>query len=838
MRENGVDMKTRTRRTLIRATQMAALISLAISGVPNKSMAANDAKGVALLPAEIALNHKDATQRLVVEEIAGDKLVGDLTAKAKFVSSDPAVAVVDEKGIVRAVGDGTAVITAETNGQKSEAKIKVQGTTQPFHWSFPLHVQPVLYKAGCNTGACHGAAAGKNGFKLSLRGYDHEWDNAVLTRQANGRRISLAEPEESLILLKPTQAVKHGGGERFDKNSEEYRRIVEWIRDGAPSADPNEPKIDRIEVTPQAITLKKGNDQQVLVRAYYSDGNTEDVTHWVKFGTTDESVALVDDEGKVTVKGSGAVAITAWYSSKVAFARLTVPREKMLAPEIFAKAARKNFVDDLVLKQLESLQIAPASSCSDTEFIRRASLDATGVLPTPEEVYRFTMETGADKRAKLIDRLLDRAEFADYWAYKWSDIFLLSSKKIPRREDLSAFYRFIHDSVKDNKPWDQFAREIITAKGSTTENGATNYFVIHKETTELTETTSQAFLGMSITCARCHNHPLEKWTQDDYYGMANLLSRVKLKNAEGNKGTIVLAGNFGDILHPRLGKAVPPKPLDAAPIALDAPGDRRETLAKWLTSPENPYFTRAIVNRVWRNFMGRGLVEPEDDLRLTNPPSNEELFAALTKDLIEHKYDLKQLMRTIMNSAAYQRSSAPSDPAAPDGKYYSQYIIRRLSAEVILDAYSQATGVATSFPGYPAGFRAIQLPDSQVGSYFLTAFGRPQRVQTCSCERTEATSVAQTLHVANGETLNNKLKDDQSVVAELASGKKSDQGIVEDLYIRSLTRYPTDKELGEATAVLASVPRGDSDAAKKSRREAIEDMAWAILSSKEFMFNH
>ncbi|MBI1784033.1 DUF1553 domain-containing protein, partial [Candidatus Sumerlaeota bacterium] len=732
--------------------------------------------------------------------------------------------------------DGEAVVTAEVNSQKALSKVVVKGAGQPFGWSFSLHIQPVLYKSGCNTGACHGAAAGKNGFKLSLRGYDFDMDHAVLTRQAAGRRVSLAEPEESLILLKPTMAVNHGGGERFEKGSEEYNRILEWIKAGAPPADPKGAKIDHLDVYPKAITLKNGAEQQVLVRAYYTDGTYEDVTHWVKFGTTDESVALVDDWGKVTVKGPGAAAITVWYSSKVSFANLMVPREKALPAATFARAEKRNFIDDLVNKQLESLQIPPAGICADTEFIRRAYLDAMGVLPAPEEIFKFVMNSSPEKRAQLIDRILDRPEYVDYWSYKWSDLLLVSSKKLPNRGELTAFYRFIHDSVKDNKPWDQFVREIITAKGSSIQNGAVNYYVIHKETIDLAETTSQAFLGMSVTCARCHNHPLEKWTQDDYYGFANLLSRVKLKNGR-NEDTEVLVNDFGDILHPRLGRPVPPKPLDGEAISLTGVGDRREALAKWLTSPDNPYFTRAIVNRVWKNFMGRGLVEAEDDLRLTNPPTNEELFAALAKELVDHGYDLRHLMRMIMNSAAYQRRSEGADPQMPDNKYYSQYIIRRLSAEVILDAYSQVTGVATPFAGYPAGFRAAQLPDSQVASYFLTAFGRPARIQTCSCERTGATSIAQTLHVANGDTLNNKLRDNSSIISKFLEEKKSPESVVDSIYIRALSRYPNDEERKKAAEILASVPGGGENAAK-DRREALEDFAWALLSGKEFMFNH
>lgn len=797
---------------------------------------------IVIIPEEITLNRRDATHRIVVEEQRDGFWTADLTRNAKFESANPQIASVNEEGIIQAVSDGETIIKAIIDGKETETKVTVRGASAPFQWSFRNHVQPVLSKMGCNSGACHGAAAGKNGFKLSLRGYDHDWDHKVLTRQANGRRISVADPAESLMLLKPIMEIRHEGGERFEKDSEPYNIIREWIKSGAPGASESDPRVTHLEILPKDMMLANGAEQQMIVRAHFDNGAYEDVTKWVKFGTTDESVALVDDDGRVTIKGAGAASITAWYSSKVASARLLAPRDKPVAADIFAQAQRNNYIDELVLKQLASLQIAPAPEADDVTFIRRAYLDAIGTLPKPEEVYRFSMDPSSDKRAKLIDDLLVRPEYVDYWSYKWSDLFLLSSRNLTRREELSAFYRFIRESVEANQPWDEFCREILTAKGSTVENGAANYFVMHKETVDLTETTSQAFLGMSITCARCHNHPLEKWTQDDYYGMANLLSRVKLKNGKRGDDTDVQPADFGDIIHPRIGEPVPPQPLDAEPVPLDQPGDRREVLAQWMTSPENPYFTRAIVNRVWRNFMGRGLVEPEDDLRLTNPPSNAELMKALVDDLIENKYDLKHLMRTIMNSAAYQRSSKPADPEAPDMKYYSQYIIRRLPAEVILDAYSQVTGVPTKFDGYPEGYRALQLPDSQVGSYFLTAFGRPERKQTCSCERTEASSVAQTLHIANGDTLNMKLRSEDSFVRKLAEQAEDDERTlneraIEDIFMRALSRFPNAEEKESALAVLSGLPAGGEGAAE-ARREALEDLTWAVLSGKEFLFNH
>ncbi|MGV3724245.1 MAG: DUF1549 domain-containing protein [Actinomycetota bacterium] len=785
-----------------------------------------------LLPSSVTLDGPRAFQRLLVEAKDGRGYRGDLTAKARFVSSNPKVATVDAGGTVRPVADGMATVTALIDGRKVFAGVRVRNSRKPFRWSFANHVQPVLTKTGCNSGACHGASAGKGGLKLTLRGYDAPADHAVLTRQALGRRVVPAEPALSLLVQKPVMGIPHGGGQRFKQDSPEYRVLLEWIAAGSPAPSPSDTRMTGLEVFPAEAILKPGMEQQILVRASFADGRTEDVTRWVKYGASDDAVAGVDDGGLVTVKGSGEAAITIWYLNQVAFARIASPFPGKVTPQVYAKAERRNFIDQLVLKKLQALGLPPSPLASDARFIRRAYLDAAGVIPTPEEVEKFLADPAPDKRAKLVDRLLARPEFADYWAYKWSDLLLVSSRKLPSK-GMWSFYYWIRRSVAENKPWDRFAREIITATGSTQENGATNYYVLHKDPIDLTETTSQAFLGMSITCARCHNHPLEKWTQNDYYGMANLFARVRLKNGESAGETLVYPAESGDVNHPRSGVPMPPKPLDAAAMSVDATDDRRERLAEWLTSAENPYFSRAIVNRVWRNFMGRGLVEAEDDLRLTNPPSNEELLTAVARDFTQSGFDIKHLIRAIMNSATYQRSSSPVPGNEVDQRFYSRYIPRRLPSEVILDAISQVTGAPTDFSGYPKGTRALQLPDTQVGSYFLTAFGRPQRVQTCSCEREEEPNVAQALHLSNGDTINNKLRAKEGTVSALVKEGLSDEQTVERVYLLALSRRPT---LGERNRVLAALRRYPVGAA--DRREAVEDLLSAVLTTKEFLFNH
>jgi hypothetical protein len=798
-----------------------------------------------ILPADTTLTGPQASQRLIAVVEQGGQIVHDLTSKAEFASSNPAVAAVDQGGVVRPVADGEATITALVEGQKATAHVKVVQAHAPFTWSFRNHVIPMMTKIGCNSGACHGALAGKNGFKLSLRGYAPADDYFVLTRQALGRRVDTVQPSNSLALRKPSLALPHGGGLKLEVGSPDFQLLADWIASGAPGPKADDPRLVRLEVFPAHAVLQPKDTLQILVRGHYSDGHVEDVTRWVKFNSTEDQVAAVDTDGKVRVAGHGEAAITIWYSNLVATSRITSPLANRIEPGVFARAERRNFIDDLVLKKLAALRIPQSPLCNDTEFLRRAELDATGTLPSPEELQRFLADSSPDKRAKMIDRLLERPEFVDYWAYRWSDLLLVSTRKLPQPE-VWAFYQFIRQSVADNRPWDRFAREVLTASGNTLANGAANYFVLHRDVAELTEATSVTFLGMSITCCRCHNHPLEKWTQDQYWSMANLFSRVGLKNGE-NKSVSVQSQPFGDVLHPRRGTVTAPAPLDGKPLPLDSPVDRRQYFADWLTAPDNPYFARAIVNRVWRNYLGRGLVEAEDDLRQTNPPTNTELLNALTQDFIEHKFDMKHLMRLILNSATYERSSTPLPENAADDRFYSHHLIRRLPAEVILDAYAQITGVPTPFTqidaegrvnreqysGAPLGTRALQLPDSLVVSPFLDSFGRPLRTQPCACERQEDASVGQALHLNNGQTLNDKLRDPHSLVQKWLDEKVTDEEAIRRLFLLALCRPPQSEEITKFKQLLAEAARDKS----ASRRETLEDLFWSVLTSREFLFN-
>jgi hypothetical protein len=714
-----------------------------------------------------------------------------------------------------------------------------QAVPQAGQWSFRNHVIPVLTKMGCNQGACHGALAGKNGFKLTLRGYDPDVDYDTLVRQSAGRRISLADPSASLILRKATFAIPHGGGKRFSTDSLEYRILSEWIANGAPGPRQDDPTVTGLEVEPKAAVLKAGDEQQLKVRARYSDGRIEDVSRWVKYSSSNEGVALVDDSGKVKMTGQGEAAITLWYSSRVLYSRMSVPFDNRLSPDAYSQFKPVNYIDELAMAKWKSLNLAPSKPATDDEFLRRAYIDAAGILPTAEEVEEFLSDKSPGKRAKVIDRLLERDEYFDYWAYKYSDLLLVSSRKL-RPNAMWAFYNWIRDSVKQNKPWDKFAYEIFTSTGSSRENGALNYFVLHKDTVDLAENVTQAFLGQRLTCARCHNHPLEKWTQRQYYQFANLFARVGQKNGDVPGETVVYAKAAGDINHPRLLRPLAPAPLDGASISLEAPDDRRLHFAKWLTSRDNDYFARNIVNRVWGNFFGRGLVHPVDDVRATNPASNEELFAAASKDFVTNGFDIRRLIRTIMNSATYQLSSEPNATNGADNVYYSKYIVKRLPAEVILDAMSQVTGVPTAFPNYPSGMRAMQLPDVRVTSRFLSVFGRPERVICDAAERSSDPSISQALHVINGDTLNKKLSDPNGYATLFQKLGLSDARILDQVYLSAFSRYPTEQERKSISETLAKARSAGAtpEAIKDARRQALEDMMWALLTSKEFLFNH
>ena len=799
---------------------------------------AQSPSSIDILPDGVTLSGPQSSHRLIVQGRFADGSERDLTANAAFEASNPKVVNMDN-GVLRPLANGRTRLTAEVAGVSASVEITVENYQAPFVPSFLNDVQPVLTKAGCNSGACHGSEAGKNGFKLSLRGYDPEFDHAVLTREAVGRRVARWDPSKSLLLLKPTLTIPHQGGRRFAVDSPDFRIIAEWIANGALAPAEDEVWIIDLRISPEQAWLQTDAEQQVIVQAVYGDGSRRDVTRWAKFSSTNSGVATVDDLGRVKMQGPGEAAITVWYSSKVKFARFGIPFDHEIAPNVYSEAPRNNYIDDLVIEKLRALRIAPSEPVGDSAFLRRAYLDAMGALPSPAEVERFTADPSPDKRQRLIDAILEREEFVDYWAYKWSDLLLVSSRDLGNTA-MWSYYRWVRDSVAKNTPWDRFVRQVLTSNGNSRVKGELNYYQLHRNTIELAENVTQAFLGLRITCARCHNHPLEKWTQNDYYQFANLVSRVAQKNGTGEGDVVVYRSPSGDINHPKLGKPLPPRPLDGEELALDSSKDRRQHLADWLTSAENPYFARAVVNKIWANFLGRGIVDPVDDMRATNPASNEKLLTALTKDFIEHNFDVKHLVRRIMLSATYQRSSKANATNAGDEVYYSRYIVRRLPAEVVLDAVSQVTRVPTRFSGYPEGTRAVQLPDTQVNSFFLTVFGRPPRVNVDAAEREHAPTIKQALHVINGDTLNNMLRDEEGAIEMFLKLGLSNAKILDHLYLSALSRYPTKQEKEALVRVLDEAEQATraEPLERNPRRKPLEDLMWAMLTGKEFLFNH
>ena len=805
------------------------------------------ASDITLLPRSFSLHGSDSRQQLSVVVSDGDTLGRQLAfSEVKLTSDDPEIVKI-VGNVAIPTGNGETTLTAVFGNKSVTARATVKSYDRLHQWSFRNDVQSILSKLGCNMGACHGALAGKGGFRLSLRGYDSDTDCSTITRQARGRRVELADPGRSLLLAKPTGALPHKGGLRLETDSRNYRILADWIASGANPPQDDDPRLQKITVTPQNSMLGLNDQTQILVSGHYDDGRVIDVTQWAMFTATNEAVASVDDEGIVTVRGSGEGAVLVWFGSQVQLARMTVPFKNEVNDADFVSAPRQNFIDDINLEQLRTLRLEPAKRCDDETFLRRATIDTIGRLPTIDERTVFLNDTPPQRRERLIERLLASEDYVDYWTYKWSDMLLVNGNKL-RPLAVKSYHDWIRQNVRENTPWDMMVSEILTATGKSEVNGATNFYALHQSPEEMTENACQAFLGLSIGCAKCHNHPLEKWTNDQYYGMANLFARVRAKgwggdsrNGDGIRTLYVTTS--GDLIQPSRGKPQPPAPLDEPAIPFDDPSDRREVLADWLTNPSNPYFSRAITNRIWKNFFSRGLVEQVDDLRLSNPASNEKLLDAAAEHLAKADFDLKLLMRAILRSETYQRSSEATPNNQDDTIYLSRYYPRRLMAEVLLDSVDQVLQTQTpfkfiAFAGadrkptdfYVDGTKAIELYDSAVDSYFLKIFGRNPREITCECERSDEPSMVQVLHLSNGETLNPKLMDTQNRINRMLESGVSNNTIVKQIFMAALSREPTTKELDVLLSVIAEY--GDDVST------AIQDATWSLLTSTEFMFNH
>ncbi len=721
------------------------------------------AADIVLTPADSTLRGPEARQRLLVTGMK-DGRPADLTREARFRSESPAILTVSPEGIVRPAADGRGTIVATVGPMEARASFQVRDSQRPRPVTLERDVLPVLTRAGCNAGACHGKQRGQGGFQLSLLGFDPDFDQAALTREARGRRIFPAAPARSLLLMKPTAEIPHGGGRRLQPGSDAYNVLLRWIESGTPRKVAGDSVLERLSIEPGERLLAHGEEQQMSVSAHFSDGSREDVTHLAAFQSSESVLASVNATGLVKAGPvPGEAAIVARFKEKFAIASVLIPRTEAVPVELYAKLPRNNFIDGLVWERLRRLNLTPSEQAGDATFLRRAHLDIIGTLPSPDEVRNFLADTRRDKRTRLIEALLARPEYADLWANKWADLL----RPNPYRVGIKAVYNldaWLRQSFRDNKPHDRFVRELITAKGSTFRDGAVVFFRDRREPDEITTSVSQLFLGIRLECAKCHHHPFEIWGQDDFYSFAAYFGRLGRKGVGisppiSGSEEIVFSGKTGSVSHPGTGKVMSARPLfGTAPV--DDERDPREALADWVTSKDNPYFARVVVNRIWADLMGRGLVEPVDDLRATNPPSNAALLDALADDFRKNGHDVKKLIRTIATSYVYGLSTKPMPANALDGRHHARAYRQRLRAEVLLDAVCDITGVPETFAAMPPGSRASQLWTYRSQSLFLDSFGRPDPNQDPPCERTTDTTVVQALHLMNAPGLHAKVTSD------------------------------------------------------------------------------
>jgi hypothetical protein len=795
------------------------------TAVGSGAIRAEDFREVVADPASIRLQGPAASYSILVHGRTSDGRTVDLTAGATFASRDSKVVSVNEQGLVRAVADGSAPIEVVAGGKTLTVEVKVEGSSQPRRFNFENDIVSLMSRFGCNSSGCHGKASGQNGFKLSVFGFDPAADYAAIIKESRGRRVFPAAPEQSLLLTKMSGQVAHGGGVRIPRDSLEYAILRDWIAAGMPFGGRDDPHVESIRVEPRERQLAMNGKQQLRVIARFTDGREADVTAYAKFQSNNDSLASVSAGGLITASDvPGDVAVMASYMNAVDVFRAMVPRAETI--ENYPALAETNFIDTLVFRKLRKLNVLPSEPVGDAEFLRRVYLDIIGTLPTPDEARRFLADTAANKRTRLVDALLDRPEFADYWALKWSDI-LRVDRQVLGHKRAYAYYRWIRESFAANKPLDRFARELVTAEGPLAEVGAANFFKVVNKPGEAASTLSQVFLGVRIGCAECHHHPFDRWSQDDYYGMQAFLAPLSVKKVPDGE-MLMMAGDV-PTKNPRTGELVIAHPLGATMVAKSASGDRRPALADWMTAADNPWFARNLANRAWAHFLGRGLVEPVDDVRATNPPTNPELLDALAKHLVENQFDFRKLIRTITASRVYQLSCKPNATNERDEQNYSRALFKRIDAEVLLDAVCQTTGVSEKFPGVPAGSRAIQLWDSKASHPFLKLFGRPERISACECERNHEPGVAQVLHVMNSPEIHDKLAHEGGTLAKLLRKHSENGPLVDELYLTFFTRMPTARERDAAVKYIIE---------EKSRRQAVEDLAWSMMNSLEYIFNH
>ncbi|MDF1752116.1 MAG: DUF1549 and DUF1553 domain-containing protein [Verrucomicrobiales bacterium] len=791
---------------------------------------------------EITLSDPRAGQQLVVTD-QSHAIPKDVTREVAYSIVPEGIATIDEKGYLLPLGNGSASVKIE--GSTTELKVNVSGQQTESEINFTNDVVPLFTKYGCNGGGCHGKSGGQRNFRLSLFGYepwnDHEW----LVRESRGRRLSPAAPENSLLLMKATGEIPHEGGIRLEKSSVDYSTLTDWIRQGMTYQPEETPKVKKIKVFPTELVARPGTQQQLAVTATFADGTRKDITRIAIFEANHETMAEVDESGLVTLKSeTGSTSVMVRFQEHVAVYRATIP----LGAEMPKLPTPENFIDEEIFTKLSLLGLPPSSPADDASFLRRVTIDIAGRLPTTEEVDAFLASKDPEKRAAKIDALLDSPDYAAYFAQKWAGILRNKRTKDTYQRGTYAFHDWIQSELQNNTPYDQFVSKVLTASGEIGRNPAVAWYRSVKDNKEQMQDVAQIFLGIRMQCAQCHHHPYEKWSQDDYYGFAAFFTAVGRKKGEQPDEEIIYHRRITPgMQNPNTKKTLQPTALGEEPLALDSRSDPRIALADWLTSDDNPYFADMLVNRYWKHFFSTALVEPEDDMRVTNPASHPALLDKLAGHFVDSGFDLKALIRTICNSRVYQLSSDPNDHNLKDSQNFSRYYPKRLQAEVLLDAINLVSNSESVFTNQPAGVSATRLPDDKFNkdSYFLTVFGRPEMDSACECERVDDANLAQSLHLINSGTMQKKLSHDKGRAAALAKDiKRPDDERIAEIYRYAVSRKPNATELSAAKAHLerkrekAGQKADDELTPEKAEQEAFEDILWALLNTKEFLFNH
>jgi hypothetical protein len=775
-------------------------------------------------PPDINLATKADLQRYVVVATRDDGVTLDVTAQSAVKLVDSGLCR-HEKNVLYPQADGQTTLEVEYQGLKAAATVAVKDAAADRPISFQLDIMPVFMRAGCNTGSCHGAARGKDGFRLSLFGFDPQGDYFRLTRELGDRRINLASPADSLLIEKSIGAVPHTGGKRFDPDSEYNATLLRWLEAGAPNdAGPTAAVLGVDLYPPKAVLEGEGTTQQFIARARYADGSDRDITSLATFMTNNDNSAPITEDGLVTAAARGEAFVMARFETHtVGNQVLVLPQGMQYEPPPVAG----NYIDELIGDKLQKIRMLPSGLCTDEQFLRRVTIDITGLLPTEEEYHEFLADQDAAKRAKLVDRLLERKEFSEIWAMKWAELLMIKTTNQVSAKSAFLYASWLTDKIASNVPLDQMVQELLAASGGTFKEPATNYYQIELDTLKTSENVAQVFMGIRTQCAQCHNHPFDRWTMDDYYSFAAFFAQIGRKQGEDYREIIVFNRGGGEVNHPVGGRQMKPKFLGGPEPDLNGI-DRREALAKWLTSTDNPYFATSVANRVWAHFFGKGIVEPIDDIRVSNPASNPELFDLLGDKLVEYKYDFRALVRDICNSHAYQRSTERNESNATDERNFAHGNVRRIPAEMLLDCISQVTSVSDKFGGLPAGSRAVQIANGATSNYFLTTFGRAPRDTVCACEAKTEPTLSQALHMLNGSTTQGKIQSGGLIAAWLKEGLAPPQ-VIERLYIRCLSRRPEPAETERLMQIVAEAPNPQA---------GLEDVFWAVLNSREFLFNH